>query len=219
MTPTPPLSVASNERSKRWSTPRATRRALWALVRSGRRRFRKDVPVIRPPGAIRIQVIEHGYLTLKLKDGGIDIDLAFQHTGVIDQVSGRKIVRSIGNDIILSDQLPGIGPIQTGLVDHHIDIGIQTLQSFLCLSGLAFADIVRGKEDLSLEITVINGVKINNADVAYSGGGQIQEGRTAQSARTDHQNTGFFQGFLPIQPEFRDDDMPRISSVLLWRKG
>ena len=57
---------------------------------------------------IFIGVVEHRYLSFILIDGGIDIGFASDDTSVIDEVSGREVVRTICYHIVARYELDGV---------------------------------------------------------------------------------------------------------------
>jgi hypothetical protein len=67
-------------------------------------------------------------------------------------------------------------------------------------------------ENLPLQIGIIHGVEIHDADLADARGGEIHGDGRAESARADAQDAGGFDLLLPGQTDFRQDQMPRVTA-------
>src|SRR5689334_10783853 len=77
----------------RKNTQNSTFSAAWD--EAGRRWLRKQAPIARP-----FLCVENAGLALKPEDAPVHIRLAKQHTGVIDQVASREIIRAIHDHIV-----------------------------------------------------------------------------------------------------------------------
>ncbi len=79
-------------------------------------------------------------------------------------------------------------------------------------SDLGRPDVRRAVNDLALEIGKIDRVKIDDADFADAGGGQVHGDGRAQPARADADDAGGANLLLPGQPDFRQNQMPRVAA-------
>jgi len=65
-------------------------------------------------------------------------------------------------------------------------------------------------EDLALQVGIIDGIEIDDADFADAGGGEVHgDGRT-EAAGADAQDAGGFDLLLAAQAHFGQDQVPRI---------
>ena len=70
-------------------------------------------------------------------------------------------------------------------------------------------------DDLALEVGLVHGVELDDAERAHTGRGQVEEGRGAEAARADTQDLRVLQALLPAHPEVRDDQVARIPADLV----
>ena len=99
-----------------------------------------------------------------------------------------------------------------GVVDDHFDIGIDARDGFLGGFRLGPAHVGVGVENLPLQIGIIHGVEIHDADLADARRGEIHGDGRAEPARADAQDAGGFDLLLPGQTDFRQDQMPRVTA-------
>src|SRR5204863_7306437 len=105
-----------------------TKYATFGTARYESRRWwlREQAAIARP-----FLSIKHGQLALKAEDAAVDVGFAQNHAGIIDQITGREIVRPIDNDIVIFEDIEGIGAGQRNvvLIDHQIGIDVRELAS------------------------------------------------------------------------------------------
>ena len=99
-----------------------------------------------------------------------------------------------------------------GVVDDHFDIGIDARDGFLGGLRLGAAHVGVRVENLALQIGIIHGVEIHDADLADARRGEIHGDGRAEAARADAQDAGGFDLLLPGQTDFRQDQMPRVTA-------
>jgi hypothetical protein len=71
-------------------------------------------------------------------------------------------------------------------------------------------------QNLSLQITVINDVEIDQSQSSDARRGQIQTQRRTQSARADQKHARGFQFALTFQPDFGQDQVAVVASQLVF---
>ncbi|BAU40204.1 hypothetical protein O77CONTIG1_00001 [Leptolyngbya sp. O-77] len=71
-------------------------------------------------------------------------------------------------------------------------------------------------DHLPLQVGVIHHVKIHNADAANTRRRQIEQQRRTQPARADAEDAGRLQPFLPLYTDLRQDQVSRISFVVVF---
>ncbi len=76
-----------------------------------------------------------------LKIDPIGIGLVQQHAGIVDQVAGLEVVRTVGDDVVLRKNLKRIGASQHGVVLEDIQCGIERVQLLLRRIDLLAANI------------------------------------------------------------------------------
>src|ERR1039458_7191286 len=122
----------------------ATGREAW------RGRFGVEAAVARTlPGG------EDAGVALKAKYGTVNVGLAEQNAGVVHQVAGREVVRAVGHDVVVLENLEGVGAGQHGLVFDDADGRVEGGKLFGGGVELLAANILGGVDDLALEVAQI----------------------------------------------------------------
>ncbi len=75
--------------------------------------------------------------------------------------------------------------------------------------------IAGGKRNLSLQIGVIDDVKIDDAQPPHACRGQIKAQRRAESAGANHEHLGLGELELPLHAHFGHDQVPAVTLDLL----
>jgi hypothetical protein len=70
-------------------------------------------------------------------------------------------------------------------------------------------------DDLALQVRLVDGVEVDDAERADAGRGQIHQRRRAEATRADHEHLGVLQPLLPVHPDVRDDQVTRIAADLV----
>ncbi len=52
---------------------------------------------------------EDAGLALESEDGAVDVGLAQQDAGVVDQIAGGEVVRAVGDDVVVLENVEGVG--------------------------------------------------------------------------------------------------------------
>ncbi len=162
--------------------------------------------------------IKHGQLALKAEDAAVHVGLAQKHAGVVNQITGREIVRPINNDIVVFEDFESIGAGQRNivLVNHQIGIDVRELPGGTF--ELGFAHVAREVDDLTLQVCLVNDIIIHQPNASNSSGCQIQRQRAAQSTCTDQQDTGCLQFLLPLNADLRHNQMAAVTPDFVVRK-
>jgi hypothetical protein len=83
---------------------------------------------------------KHRGLPLETEDGAVDIGLSGQHTGIVDEVAGREVIRAIGDQIVLADDVERVLRGEPGPVRFHLDVGVHTADALDRTIELGAAD-------------------------------------------------------------------------------
>ncbi len=108
--------------------------------------------------------------------------------GIRNQIARGEIVGAVGDKIVLPDQrqrIAGVEPRGMGL-DRHM--GIEARDRGRGAGDLRVADLRRAMNDLPLQIGQRDGVVVDDAERADAGGREIEQDRSPQPARPDHQD-------------------------------
>ena len=96
----------------------------------------------------------------------------------------------------------------------HLDVRIEGEDAVLGALCLGSANLVDAKQDLTLEVVVLDHVKVNDADVAHARSGEVHQHGAAQSAGPDDQHMGLLELALSLEVEFGDDEVPAVAFKL-----
>ena len=156
-------------------------------------------------------MIKNARLPLKSENRGINIGLAQQDTGIVDEVAGREIVGPIGNDIVICENFEGIFSREAQVVLHKVYIRILRLQSLDGGGHFRLADIGQRKQHLSLQIGGVDDITIQHADCADAGRREVLQQRRTETACAHDQDLGSLELALALDIEFWDDQMTAVA--------
>ena len=97
--------------------------------------------------------------------------------------------------------------------------GVERLESFFRHGQLGSAHVGRGVKHLSLEVRKIDGIEIDEADLSYAGGRQIERGRSAEPSRSNQQHLRMSKLSLPRDPDLREQQVTTVSAQLVAGEG
>ena len=103
-----------------------------------RRRLRIQAAVARP-----VRIAEDCDLTLEAENRAVNIRLAEQHAGVVDEIARGEIVGAIDDDVVVLEQIERVFAGQPRFVAIDLDIGIQIAEALGRGFDLRPADISR----------------------------------------------------------------------------
>src|SRR5256884_3175021 len=174
--------------------------------KSWRRRFRIEAAIAWP-----IRHAKHGGLSFKPENRAIDVWLSEQDARVIHEVTGRKIVRAVYDDVEVLEEFERVGAGQLCFKRLNLNVRIEVRKARARRFALRLSDIGGAKRNLALEIGGVDDVEVNQPELADACGGKIQTERSAEPARANEQHLGVFQLELPIHADFRHDEMTAVA--------
>jgi len=181
-----------------------------------RRRFGIKATIARP---FRIGVrFERGQLTFKPKHRGGDQRPSGQHTRIGNQEAGRKIIRSVANDVVSGNQLSHVGHVQADGMRHNIDQRVDLARCCGRRIDFGHAESGCGVCDLALKVGKLDHVVIDNADGSHAGRSKVERQRAAEAPCADQQNSGRAQPCLACSAHFGKQNMARIAGNFFFAK-
>ena len=120
--------------------------------------------------------------------GTVDPGFPKDHTGIIDQVTGREIIRSIKYQVVVPDDLQGIFPGDLQVDDLKIAFRIQHGQPFPGNYCFKLPEILAAEKDLTLQVALGHQVVVEYSDRPNSTGTHVLQDRGSQSPDSDHQH-------------------------------
>ena len=161
---------------------------------------------------------EHIRVSFKPEARAIDIRFFEEHTGIIGEITGSKIIGAVDDDIERADNLEGVAAGEPAFVQDQLHLGIEPMN---CISGglrLRTADVRGAVKNLTLEIRGLDDIKINYPNPANTSRGEVHGDRRAEPARADAENTGGPNFLLTLPSDFGQDQMPRVTADLIGAK-
>src|SRR5262245_40571691 len=128
---------------------------------------------------------EHRCLSLKTKYGAIDIRLAGKNADIVRQISRRKIIRSINDNVIFCHEVGCVFTGKPAFVQFDFYLRIDIVQAIPSRLQFAPADVFCSVKNLSLEIGKIDIVEIDNPNCPDASGCQVKRGWRSKSSGTD----------------------------------
>src|SRR6266540_3002154 len=161
---------------------------------------------------------EHARLTVEAVDRAPDVGLALEHAGVVDEVARGEVVRAVDHQVVGADDLAGVVRGQPGLVQGDLDVGVDLTDLVAGALQLGPADVGGAVDDLALQVGGVDLIEVHQADVAYSGRGQVHRVGRAEAAGADQQDVGLLQPLLAVHGHVGNDEMARVAEDLVPRE-
>ncbi len=105
------------------------------------------------------------------------------------------------------------------LVQVEAHFGVDRLQAVFGRLQLGPAYIVGAMHHLTLQVTKVNHVEIDEAEATHAGGGEVQAQWRAEAARADEQDRRRLEAFLAVHADFGHDEVAAVAGDFLRREG
>ena len=184
----------------------------WRQLR--RRRCREETAVARP-----LMRDEGGRLPLEAKNASVHIWLVEQHTGVVDEIPSREVVRAVEDHVILSEDLQHVALIEPRLVLHHIHVRVQCCDGNPRRFDLRHANAIRGVDHLALQVRFVDDVGVDNPERTDTGSGEIECRGGTQAARSNQENPCVEELALAFLTNLGDQQVPAVAPALIRGQG
>src|SRR5690349_12880592 len=120
---------------------------------------------------------ENAGLPFKAKDRPVNIRLARQHGGIVDEIACLVIVGAVYDNVVFAKQVESILAVEQSVIRLDLYIRVNVVQPLGRRLDLGPADIFGAVDYLSLQIGLVNDVKIDQPDSTHTCGGQIKSKR------------------------------------------
>jgi hypothetical protein len=161
---------------------------------------------------------ENGALPLEPRDRSINKRLFQKNADIVAKVAGRKIVRAIDDEIIRRKNPHRIRGFEADIVKFDANMRIYLAKTLAGALDLLFSDIPAAMQDLTLEVRLVHHIEIDDSQSANPCGGEVKSHRRSKSSRSDTENLGGFQAFLPLESDLRQRQVPRVAGDLALAK-
>ena len=86
--------------------------------------------------------------------------------GIVDQVTGRKVVGAVDDQVVVSEQFEHVRCLKWVLEGDHLHVGVDARDRLASGVDLRSADAIDAVKDLSLQVREIDHVMIDDRQVA-----------------------------------------------------
>ena len=138
-----------------------------------------------------------------------------RYASAVERVPRREVVGAIEDQIDAGDEIEKFASLHAPLKGTHLDLGIDGVQGRARGIDLLLAERLAAIEDLPLQVGEIDLVRIRDREAAHAARCEIKRRRTAEAACADDQGMSGAQPFLPLHPDFGEQDVAAIAEKLL----
>src|SRR5262249_17316897 len=161
---------------------------------------------------------------VQAEDAAVDVRLAQQHAGVVDQVAGREVVGAVDDDVVGPEDVQGVGAGEARLVEIDLDLGVDgaavvagRVQVWTAVVGGA-GEVGGAVEHLALQVGEVHHVKIDQPEPADARGGEVQRQGRAEAAGADQQDAAGLEALLALEPDLGHDQVAAVPGHLVPRQ-
>jgi hypothetical protein len=116
---------------------------------------------------------------------------------------------------VLREDLHHVVVVQACLVDDDIDQRIDLGDGLLGGQGLRLPDVGLTVDDLTLQVRLVDGVELDDAEGSDAGRGEVEQSGTAKTTSPDDQDLRVLQPFLPLHAHIGDDQVTAVATDLV----
>src|SRR6056297_3015720 len=132
-------------------------------------------------------------------------------TSIGNEVSRCKIIRAIGDNVIVADEIERIRVIDPHIMGLDGDMRVEPFNCLASAFYLQAIHIVRVVRDLALKIGERNDIIVNDTDRTHTGGGEIKDHRRTNTAGTDKQDARSLELLLPLTANLSQHEVAPIT--------
>ena len=107
---------------------------------------------------------------------------------VVDQVAGRRIVRTVQHNVVAGHYVHRVATVQLDVVDGNADEGVERANRMGQWRGFWKADGRLAVHDLSVQVAQLDAVVIHHAQFTDASRRQVNGRRAAKSSRSQNQH-------------------------------
>ena len=153
-------------------------------------------------------------LALKPENRPVDVGLAREDAGIVDQVARGEVVSAVGYDVIVLEDFEGVLAPEHGFVLDHVERGIEGEEFFLGGVELTAANVPGGVDDLPLQVACVDHVEIHQPKRPDAGRGKIQRKRRAETASSHAEDASGLQPLLALHAYLGQDEVARVAGEI-----
>ena len=157
-------------------------------------------------------------LTLEAQYAAVGEGLASHDAGIVDEELHGEVVGAVNDEVILPDDVEGIGGVEELVVGVNSHIGVDGEYLLLGTVHLGTAYVAREVDDLTLQVAQVHHVGVDYAYGAYACCRKIERHGGSQSACTHDEHTRLHYLLLPLNAHVLKQYVARIALYLFFRE-
>ncbi len=158
---------------------------------------------------------EDAGLAVEAVDRAPDVGLVQEVRRVVDHVARREVVGAVDDQVVVLEDLEHVVVLEALVVHDHVDQRVGLGDRLACRLGLRLADVGLAVDHLALQVGLVDLVELRDAEGADPGGGQVEQGRAAETTGADDEHLGVLQSLLTGHPDVGDDQVPAVAAYLV----
>src|SRR2546430_5890465 len=186
-----------------------------ALHAAGRRRLREQAAV----AAGALGGIEKCEAPFETEDAPVHQRLGQEVRGVVRQVASREVIGPVHDDVVGGKDAQGGLRVEVLVDRDDLDVGIEVAERLGRRLDLGPADVVVTVQELALKVGGVDGVEVDDSDLADAGRRQVHGRGRAKPAGAQEEHARVEQLALPRATYFGQDQVPRVAGDLVGGEG
>src|SRR5581483_8413681 len=147
--------------------------------------------------------------------GSVDIRLAGEHAGVVNQVARGEIVGAVNDHVVLPEELKRVGAAKPGVVTDDVNEWVNRLELVFGGVELLAANVGGGVDDLPLQVGVVDDVEIDDTERTHACSAEIKRERRAEAAGSDAEHLRGLELELALHADLGHDQVARVAKDLV----
>ena len=138
--------------------------------------------------------------------------------GIADEVAGREIVGPVDDEVVARQDGEHVRRLEPHVVRDDGDVGVERAHGVGRGVDLAPPDVRGRVEDLPLEVGDVDDVIVDDPERPHARGREVEQRGRAEPARPDDEHARGEQPPLPVDPDLRERELPRVARGLRARE-
>ena len=139
--------------------------------------------------------------------------------GVVRQVASREVIGPVHDDVVGGEDAQGGLRVEVLVDRDDLDVGIEVAERLGRRLDLGPADVVVTVQELALKVGGVDGVEVDDSDLADAGRRQVHGRGRAKPAGAQEEHARVEQLALPRAPYLGQDQVPGVAGDLVGGEG
>src|SRR5579862_274733 len=161
---------------------------------------------------------EDARLALEPEDGAVDVGLLQEVAGVVREVPGLEVVRSVDDHVVFLEDREGVSRVEGDLVGLDVHEGVQGRKVAPGALDLGLPDPGGVVEDLALQVALVDDVEVEEPEAPDPRGGEVERRGRPEATGSDQEDAPRLDLLLTLDRHLRHDEVTRIALDLRARE-